>query len=215
MNTKNYCCLLIFTTALLLSVHHSYAQPPQYRAAVNKAVGDAHMRFMNQMMWNRMNYMYRSEVLTNNKYEYTVVLKDSSKLTFRSRIHSDTVAKVSYLFFEDRSKPKDLASRKRKVLPTETLSVSRLDRNTGAYVQGFPTDSCWLFRVHTGKVSIYSFLSELDITDDHITAIQWGDGPVEPFSTERLREMIKGDEKALRLLEKKNYYRAIERFNWR
>lgn len=209
MNTKNYCYLLI---ALFLSIH-AMAQPPQYRAAVNKAVSDANMRFMNQMMWNHRNYMYRSEVLTNNKYEYTVVLKDSSALTFRSRIHSDTVARVSYLSFEDRSKPKDLASRKRKVLPTETLYVSRLDHYTGTYLQGFPTDSCWLFRVHTGKVSIYSFLSELELTDDHITAIQWEDGPVEPFSAERLREMIKGDEKALRLLEKKNYLRAIQKFN--
>jgi hypothetical protein len=211
MKTKSRTYLLI-VILLLLGVNRSYAQPPGYRAAVNKAVANANMQWQMNQMFHNMRYMHRSEVLANYRYEYTVQFKDSTRLTFRSRIHSDTIAKVSYLSFEDKTKPREAADRQRRILPSETIYVSRLDRS-GVFIQGFPTDSCWLFRIESGKINIYSFLSEVSINTDYITAIQLGEGPVEPLSEARLREMLQGDEKALKFLEKKNYYRAIREFN--
>jgi hypothetical protein len=204
---------LLIALLLVLTVHQGIAQPPGYRAAVNKAINDANMHWQMNQMFHNMQYLQRSEVLTNRKYDYTVLLRDSTELAVRSRIHTDTVAKVSYLTFEDKSQSRTAAARQRKILPSETLYVSRMDRSTGAYVLGTPTDSCWLFRVEGGKISIYSLLSEVDITDDYITAIQLGEGPIEPMSEGRLREMIKGNERALMFLERKNYLRAIRKFN--
>lgn len=215
MNVKSQSQLLIVSFALLLSVLHLQAQPPGYRAAVDRAMSKVNMQQqMNHQMWmlSNRNY-YKSETLSNPKYEFTVLLKDSTEQTVRSRIYTDTVAHTSYLVLENKALPKDAPNRQKKIFPSETLCVSRTDRSKGTFVQGFPTDSCWLFKVESGKISIYSFLSETLITTDYISALQVGDGPIEPLSEARLREILKGDEKALKALEKKNYYKAIQKFN--
>lgn len=208
--TKRLC----FTFALLLLLTASFclqAQPPGYQAAVNRAVSNAQFHHFMHSMNNA--HMYRTQYLVNNKYEFTVRLKDSSERLVRSRIHSDTVAKVNYLEYDNKALSKTDPARKERILPTATLSIRRYDRYSGTFVEGMATDSCWLFKIEGGRIAIYSPLSELSITSDYISAIQLGSGPIEPLTEARLREMIAGNEKALRALDKKDYYKAIRKFN--
>lgn len=200
-----------FTLLLLSTAFCLQAQPPGYQAAVNRAVSNAQFHHFMHSMNNA--HMYRTQYLVNNKYEFTVRLKDSSERLIRSRIHTDTVAKVNYLEFDNKAVPKTDPARKERILPTQTLSIRRYDRTTGTFVEGVATDSCWLFEVQTGRISIYSPLSERSITSDYITAFRLADGPIEPISEARLRDIMAGDEKALRALEKKDYYKAIRKYN--
>ncbi|MFL5772835.1 MAG: hypothetical protein ACJ75F_06745 [Flavisolibacter sp.] len=41
-----------------------------------------------------------------------------------------------------------------------------------------------------------------------------GDGPIEPLNEDRLRDLMKNDKKALKFLDRKNYYDAIARYNY-
>jgi hypothetical protein len=47
----------------------------------------------------------------------------------------------------------------------------------------------------------------------NVTAIQLGMGKIEPFDPEKLKLIITGNEKAIKQLNKKNYFVAIEKFN--
>ncbi|MFL5772836.1 MAG: hypothetical protein ACJ75F_06750, partial [Flavisolibacter sp.] len=144
----------------------AHAQPAGWQSTVNRI----EVRQQQQAMLRRLNtpygYNYKSDYLVNIKYEFVVLLRDSNQVKLKSKIYSDTVRHLNYVVFEDKSISKSDSNRKRNILPSETLSISRADRMTGANIIGFPTDSCWLFKVVSGKINIYSFLSETSITSD-------------------------------------------------
>jgi hypothetical protein len=204
-----YFLVLFFTS--LTSLH---AQPAGWQSQVNRVQSRQYQQMQLQRTLNRpYSYNYMSDYLINVKYDYVVLLRDSSELKVRSKIYSDTVKHVNYLVFEDKSVSKSDSGRKRNILPAETLSIVRFDRNSGADITGIPTDSCWLFHVVKGKINIYSFLSEKEINSDYITAIQIGDGPIQALNEDQLRELMKDNKKAMKFLDKKNYYTAIMRYN--
>jgi hypothetical protein len=204
-----------FPLLLFLFISFSlHAQPAGWQSQVNRVQSRQFQQMQLQRTLNRpYSYNYMSDYLVNVKYEYAVVLRDSSQVKVKSKIYSDTVNHVNYLVYEDRSVSKSDSDRKKKILPSETLSIMRFDRLTGGDVTGLPTDSCWLFKVVKGKINIYSFLSETDIDSDYITAIQVGEGPIEPLKEDQLRELMKDNKRAMKFLEKKNYYTAILKYN--
>src|SRR5690606_23534118 len=75
------------------------------------------------------------------KYEFTVVLKNDEKLTFKSKISlNDSIHSLTY----------KNEGQKRKIHPQETTEVFRYTTDKKK-IAGIPTDSCWLFKVVEGK----------------------------------------------------------------
>jgi hypothetical protein len=67
----------------------------------------------------------------------------------------------------------------------------------GRKLVGIPTDSCWLFKASSGKITLYSFLAE---EDSYTTiAMQEEDGPIEKLDKENLL-LIMGHNYRLRKL---------------
>ncbi|MGZ3926110.1 MAG: hypothetical protein ACXVJG_04075, partial [Mucilaginibacter sp.] len=96
----------------------------------------------------------------------------------------------------------------------QTLSISR-PLFEEKLLTGIATDSCWLFKVVTGKINAYSYLSEIDMVDGFtLVGFQTGDNPnIQKLTPEALEPIIKNDEKAYKAFLKKDYYKAIEKFN--
>ena len=186
--------------------------PPGYNTVIRNHSMQHQQMMHNQFMNFTMRHVYGSQYLANPACDFILLLKDSTQLKVRSKVHSDTTLKKNYLVFVNKDTRRSDSNRKRMIFPEETLKITRVDLSPG--VMGTPTDSCWLFKVVTGKINAYSFLPEnYALTSDHLTAMQVGDGPIEPITTERLRALMAGDEKALKALYKKDVYKAITKFN--
>lgn len=83
----------------------------------------------------------------------------------------------------------DISSgKKNKILvPTATKSISRVI-NKDKLMVGIPADTCWLFKITTGKINAYSFLPRNN--PQHTIAIQQGDGPILPLNAENFLSMV-------------------------
>jgi hypothetical protein len=180
-------------------------------------------QFAQQQMQMQMNSMmlFNNADIPNFKYDYEVILKDSTKIMVKSKIYNDTSKHKTYLLLVDKSIPKsDMAHRERKIYPDQTLGISRQVEaedaaNRPIPFKGMPTDSCWLFKTITARISAYSFLGEQgdDFSYSTITGIQKGNGPIIHFSPDNLKQMIADDPDAMKFFDKKKYPKAIDRYN--
>ena len=139
------------------------------------------------------------------KYKFTVVLADDSTFTARTKIdftsdtHSLTVRGAN--------------RQKQKIYPFYTKEIFRIDEN-GRKISGVPSDSCWLFKCHEGKINAYSFLAEKGMA--YVIAIQQGDdGPIVPLTKNNLLPMVGNDPKIVKLVEKGKLVRAVQTVNER
>lgn len=207
--------LLLKTVLLLSSVFltgytsHLRAQmPPGYNTMMkNNSFRQSHNQFTRSLR-----HIHGTQYLANSEGELIVLMADSTQVKVHSKVYSDTVLKKNYLVYINKKLPKSDSNRKKLIYPEQTLQVNRID--LVPKVVGTPTDSCWVFRVITGKINAYSFLTDTyGITSEHLIAIQVNNGPIEPISEERLKQIMINDEKALRALEKKDIYKAITKFN--
>jgi hypothetical protein len=96
------------------------------------------------------------------------------------------------------------------IKPVDTKSIWR-KASGGRKLVGIPADSCWLFKVATGKINLYSFLAEEDIKA--VVAMQVGDGAIVKISKETLLPIIGNITTLRKLVEKGEFVRAIERYN--
>jgi hypothetical protein len=159
-------------------------------------------------------YHYGSVERLNRKFTFTVLFRDSSTKTFNSQIHFDTSNQKYYLLHENRKLPKSDPARNQKIYADQTINVCRFVTIDKIRIEGVPTDSCWLFKVLSGKINAYSECSEISRIDaTYTTAIQVAGDKIEPLMPEKLEQLISGDEKALKLFKRKLYYDAIDRFN--
>ena len=213
---------LVFAAVILftLFVNSVFAQYPDMQAAYHRmAMQDAqmHMNAMEARMLGKMN----ANELHNFKYFYHVTLKDSSTLTVESAIYTDTALHKDYLLLVDKKYPKsDTAHRNKKIYSQQTLGVMRIASsgylNHPVYINGLPTDTCWLFKAVPGTINMYSYLSEKEgimFQSATIVAIQLNDGPIVKFEADNLKKMILQDKDALEYFDKKKYYKAIKQFN--
>jgi hypothetical protein len=161
------------------------------------------------------NTLYRNpDERVNPKYTFTVLLKDSTEKVVSSRIHLDKSTQKYYLLYENKYLKKSDSARKQKIYADETLNISRLVTIDKIKVVGVATDSCWLFKVLSGKINAYSEYAEITGIDaTYVTAIQTVGGQIEPLIPERLESLISADEKAHKAFKRKQYYDAILRFN--
>ncbi len=191
--------------------------PPAYRGDYNRMMSNITMN--NMMDMNRMmnrNWYYGFDYLTNDKYNYQVTMKDNSVLEVKSILYADTVKHKSYLIYVNKSLKKGDPNREKRIYADQTLKISREQfgvKNT-YNVYGVATDSCWLFNVVKGKINAYSHLSEVDYLNSfYLRAFQIGDGPIKKIDSAALSSVIQDNPKAMKAFLKKDYYKAIVRYN--
>lgn len=192
------------TICLLILIAHSKTRAQPGVGATY--IGDYSKMTSKDAMEKEMenaNWIYRLNNLKNNRYSFTVTLKDNSTREVRSKIYADSLRNRTYLL--------DPATQQ-KIYCGQTKSIIRNDNG----VSGIATDSCWLFKVVSGQINAYSQLSETGgLNSYYIMAIQQGNGEVRSFTPDLLGSIIRNDAKAEKAYLKKDYYKAIERFNGR
>ena len=210
--------LIILSVAVLFlfSSKTSFAQ----HAGMDAVYNNMNKQFRNQQMDATM---MRAAMLTNWKWgagkgiPYEVTFKDSSVKKVISFLYNDTIQHKNYLLFVDKKFPKsDSAHRFQKIYSNQTLYVSVvLDLTSNQEIFGVPTDSCWSFKTLTGPISVYSKTYEMpdDFNTSTILSIQLNDEPSVKYTVENLKQMVGNDLKALKEIEKKNYYDAIIKYN--
>jgi hypothetical protein len=213
---KNYLSLikpfLLFT--LLFPSFSSFAQrgtvPAVYRADYNRMMNN---QTMSLAMQNARFAQY-NQLSVNNEDPYTfrVFFKDSTKMFVNSFIYSDSVKHSFYIVAVDKSLPETDPNREQKIYPDQTSSIIQFNDNGN--LSGVPTDSCWLFKVISGKINIYSKIPKnKGLKNEMITAAQIGTGPIDRFFPLVLYPVIKEDKAALNEWDKYSFINAIKRYN--
>jgi hypothetical protein len=151
--------------------------------------------------YSRVNYYHNSGVNTRPKYAFTAILKDSTRL--ESYAILDFGGEQDFIVFKSQQQ-------KITVTPKETIELFRTNSEGRKYI-GIPADSCWLFLCAKGKINVYSNLPEQNL--NFPLAVQQADGPIVPITKQNLIEMVGDHKKALALIEKKQYIKAVKAFN--
>jgi hypothetical protein len=146
---------------------------------------------------------YKKEV-PSQPHVFAIVFREDSIVQVNTKI--DVSYKRHFLI---------AAGRKGQVAitPLDTKEIYRM-LPSGVRMTGVAADSCWLFKVRSGKINSYSFLAEPETK--YVIAIQKGqDGPVIPLNSKNLLDMMGENVEAdvLELIEKKKLTKAIELFN--
>jgi hypothetical protein len=215
---------LIFLAILsvIISAKNLFAQSPGLNIA-----GDMYARSATRKM--RLNY--KTDITTDWKSAtgkgriYQVTFKDKTVKEVGSYMYTDTILHKNFLVFVDKKFQKsDTVHRNQKIYPDQTLYISTIsDEMSQAEVYGVPTDSCWMFKVMAGPISVYAksfgYLMPAENPNDQefdmwdIIGIQLNDGPIVKLTDDNLKKMIGQDKNALEALEKKKYYKTIKKFN--
>ena len=205
---KKSCFLLL---SLIAAIPVISQVPPQYQAGYNQVLKNATTRTPSMFMGAPGNYTY-----ANMKYAWYITLKDGSRVTVYSKIHTgdENNNDRQYLLSVNKELEKSDNNRERKIYSDQTLKVIRYDEKTNEPIEGIATDSCWLFKVISGKINAYSTFSEQQNIDPRfLKALQVDNGPVESFDPVKLESIIKDDEKASKAFKRKNYLQAIKKYN--
>jgi hypothetical protein len=202
---------LLFLIFVLLRVSLVQAQvPAAYQPAYNQIMKQqSYNNFQNFMM--HMNY-YGNGKLSDTKFFFKVMMKDSIVKEVKSFIFFDTARKQTYIKHVNKSLAKSDSNRNEKIYCSDVIEVMAGAGSAARLLQGTITDSCWLFKTLTGNINVYSTYPE-DNMNYSVAAIQLGMGKIEQFDPEKLKLIITGNEKAIKQLNKKNYFNAIEKFN--
>lgn len=183
------------------------AQIPNYMPAVNRAY--MNFRFNSFMMNNMINHFNYQGVSFGNHF-FVVELNDSTIIKVFGTIRPDS--SIQYLQWKDKTVKRNDTGRIKKIYPYQTKEITRIDQNS-PQLTGFSTDTCWLFKAISGKITCYSPVADDDLMKDFIFYIQKNNGPLIKMTPDNLESMLSGNEKALNLFGKKKYERAIAVFN--
>ena len=217
----------IATAFIFLSLQ-SFAQPRgmtmnQVYSQLNKQ--DMNMRFQRQMQTMMMMTLnWRANAGKGTTYQVT--LKDSSVKQVVSFMYIDTTLHKNFLLSVDKKYPKsDSAHRYQKIYSDQTLYISAVvNGSSGQESYGVPKDSCWMFKVIDGSLTVYAkslnyltesdgLLNTTDFEPSAIVGIQLNDGPIEKYNKENLVKMVGGNMDAVEAIEKKKYYKAVRKYN--
>jgi hypothetical protein len=173
--------------------------------------------------------MLMNNMRTNagNGTPYTVTFKDTSTKKVVSYMYSDTVLHKDFLVFVDKKfKRSDSLHRYQKIYPEQTNYISTIVNNSsGQEAYGVATDSCWMFKVIDGPLTVYAksldflnttvimFVADNEFNPSEIVGIQLNSGPIEKYTKENLIKMVGQDADALQYIERKKYYKAVKSYN--
>lgn len=202
---------LLFLIFVMLNVSLLQAQvPAAYQPAYNQVMKQQSYNNLQNFMMH-MNY-YGNGKLSDTKFFFKVMMKDSIVKEVRSFIFFDTSRKQTYIKHVNKSLAKSDSNRNEKIYCGDVIEVMAGAGSAARLLQGTITDSCWLFKTLTGHINVYSTYPE-DNMNYSVTAIQLGMGKIEQFDPEKLKLIIAGNEKAIKEINKKDYFLAIEKFN--
>lgn len=184
--------------------------PAQYQADVNKVLSQNQARFMQNQM--RMN----SSMFNNQSTDFnlTVELKDGSRHNFNSFFYYDTILKKAYVEKIDRKLSKKDTNRVQKIYVHQTARVTAFE-NAGLKVpsMGVITDSCWLFPVVRGTITLYAFSPQISDPNLKIFGMQTNFGSIQPFDEQKIELLVADNPKALKEFKKKRFMKAVEIYN--
>jgi len=219
----NIKCALIFI-ACFISVHTVQSQgiPPHLQADMNRfrsqqALRDAQFRHERMMTLTPINRWFKYPSVANLKYDFTVILKDSTARFITSKIHMDTASRRAYLLYINKKLSKSDPNREEKLYCDQTVRIFRIDPNNYKKIEGVANDSCWLFKVIIGKITAYSHVAETsetkELNSDYLAAFQVDDEAMKPVTRENLLEVIIENTKATIEFYDGDYLAAIKQFN--
>ncbi|MDB5118790.1 MAG: hypothetical protein JWN56_8 [Sphingobacteriales bacterium] len=200
-----------------------FGQPQEYRADLNRVFSQQYQHQMMNRMMTR-SWLNNANYLVNEKYDFEVHLNDGTKQIVKSKIYTDTIAHQSYLEYINKSLAEGDSRRITRIYPSKTSKIIRIivPLHTNEFepaprpyaIEGLSSDSCWRFKVISGKISAFSFLSEqYDLNTFYLNAFQFNNGEIQPLDPEKLKNIIQSDGKAMKYFQKKDYYGAILRYN--
>ncbi len=199
--------VLIVFAALLLTVSMTYAQPYGYTNAAQSGILRTSSRtfFMNNLMNN--NIIYLNKKSTANKLYFEVALKNSGRnLSFMSKIFMDSIKHKTYIEYTDISLRDNDPKRFQKIYPSDLKKISIWSDNVYTFEPQLTTDSCWMFRMIKGEITVYTnYLAPV--------ALQKHEDAIQQFNKDALFAIIKDDKQAMELYDKREYIRAIEKYN--
>jgi hypothetical protein len=201
--------LFVFLSHSLHAQH--YSPPPNfhYTPPTPKIGPGSSYWLWNIASRNREN----SIVEISRKHSFSVVMKDSTELVVDGKIECDSASGAYYLLWTDKKMKRSDSGRIKRIYPAQTNYISRLNGDGQPDFVGFSTDSCWLFPVIAGKLNVYAAIAEEDLTEAYFLFLRKGEGPIVEFSEENLEEAMTDKEKALVLLKKRQYKKAIAKYN--
>ena len=208
---SHYCSITGIMLLLFFKSTGTSAQGFNYVAASQNMMrtqfASMQMQMMNMNMMNMMRWNYKDNMFTNNKLTFALVMKDSVTKEIKSKIYIDTFQRKTYIVAVDKSFREGDARREKRIYPADAKGIS-ITRGTyeGTFEPKLTTDSCWMFRVIDGQINVYSNALA-------IVAIQKGDAPLQPFSKANLQAMVQDDPKAVKFFDKKDYLKAINKYN--
>jgi hypothetical protein len=176
-------------------------------------------QLMNQQMQMQMQLMNLRGVKSSDiEYDFEVIMKDSTKKQVTSAIYSDSTKK-HFIVYVDKKYKKSDKNRYKIIYPSETLTIicvleaqNEYYNTPGHYVRSIPTDSCWMFKVISGRINLYSSMVN-SVTESNAVGIQVNDGPIIPFNENNLKTIIANDEDAMKRFENKKYIKAVKKYN--
>jgi hypothetical protein len=221
-----YACKTLFTFSICILfvflAKDSFAQPrgmtmSQVNHQTGRWAANQQMQFMRQMQMMNVRGAYSNML----EYDFQVTMLDGTKKEITSAIYTNTLSRKRFIIWVDKSFKKSDTNRYKKIYPSQTQDLSCVliaenDGNPGSYLHGKITDSCWLFKTVSGPINGYSEVAvdaNGTINQSGIIAIQLKDGPVLQLTAENLRSIVGQDADALAEIEKKNYYRAVKKYN--
>lgn len=188
-----------------LCTGYATAQMPNYMPVVQRDM----MNFQfNNFMMRPMNFAYRNTKVQN--HHFIVVMNDSTTIEVFGKINSDST--LQYLRWKDKSVSKRDSGRFKKIYPYQTKSITRDDKNLPEFT-GISTDTCWLFKAITGRITGYSPIADDELTKSFVRYIQKDNGPVLEMNEDNLEAMMKDNDEALKFLKRKKYDKAIAKYN--
>jgi hypothetical protein len=212
--------LFAFSTVILFFflAQVSSAQSPQsgIKDYINlrKAKKEFNQKYkMGEMMPFKM---LGKTMIFNSEYGFEILLKDSTRQKIYTAIQFDTILRKTYLVVVNKKFPKsDPEHRNQRIYPDQTLQISRTNFSDKKII-GISKDSCWMFKIISGAINTYSYISEEPgptFEESTIIGIQLSDGPILKYNVENLKQMVGNDADALESIESKDYLRAIKKYN--
>lgn len=157
---------------------------------------------------NQQTFGYKTEPFvfknkaTRIKSYYNIALLEDSLVNAYTRVDTKSI-------------PHSITARveklTRKFTPRDTQFIVRIGDNSHEYI-GLPADSCWMFRMISGKINVYHFLPFNQW--EFAVAIQKGqDAQIQKINPDLIKLLIADDPKATQFFEDGDYETAIRVYN--
>jgi hypothetical protein len=159
-------------------------------------------------------YTHQPNMFGTPNYAYSIDFVFKTSMTIFGKDETVRNIRVQYDASSKTHVLKELGNKKKELMvykPSDTKQISRL--YDGKLQVGIPADSCWLFKISSGRITTYSYLP----TDQKATlsAIQQGEnGPILILNQENLEALTpSASERIQKLIEEQKFWRAIELYN--